>query len=161
MWTENEEVSPGERGREVFPTLCLKSPLASKAGDQSPPWGPKCPKSSFVLLTKLFCFPKMFFWEKQSEDIFLFFRIPNLLGSIRIYSSLSLFIVVHMFMAFCKINGNRIKNRDNCSGHGLMACSAGEKFPSEMREWFSLIILYPFTKASILPTLRQSLLEIL
>lgn len=91
----------------------------------SPPWGPKCPKSSFVLLTKLFCFSKMFFWEKQSEDIFLLFRIPNLLGSIRIYSSLLLLIVVHMFMAFCKINGDKIKNKDNCSGHGLMASSGG------------------------------------
>lgn len=88
-----------------------QSSFAWIPGDLSPPWGPKCPKSSFVVLTKLFCFSKMFFWEKQSEDIFLLFRIPNLLGSIRIYSSLLLFIVVHMFMAFCKINGDNKEQR--------------------------------------------------
>lgn len=103
----DEEVSPGEGGREVFPTLCLKSPLASIPGDLSPPWGPNCPKRSFVVLTKLFCFSKMFFWEKHSEDIFLLFIISSLLGSIRIYSSLLLFTVVHMFKAFCKIKGDK------------------------------------------------------
>lgn len=150
----NEEVSPGEGRREIFPTLCLKLPIALISSDLSPPWGTKCPKSSFVVLTKLFCFSKMFFWEKQSEDIFLLFRIPNLLGSVRIYSSLWLFIVVHMAVAFCKISGDRVKNKDNSSGHGLMASSGGEnKFPSEMREWFYFIILCPFTKAPILSTL--------
>lgn len=149
----NEEVSPGEGGREgsnFLPevTYCIR------AWWPEPIIRPKVSQSSFVVSTKLFCFSKIFFWEKQSEDIFLLFRIPNLLGLIRIYSSLLLFIVVHMFMVFWKINGDRIKNKDNCSGHGLMSSSRGEnKFPPEMREWFCFIILCPFMKASILPTL--------
>lgn len=138
----NEEVSLGEGGK-IFPTLCLKLPIALISSDLSPPWGTKCPKSSFVVLTKLFCFSKMFFWEKQSEDIFLWFKIPNFLGSIRIYSSLWLFIVVHMPMAFGKISEDGVKNKDNSSGHGLMASSGGEnKFPSEMRKWLYYFVSF-------------------
>lgn len=151
MWLRNEDVSPGEGGREVFLTLCMKLPVASIPGDPSPPFGPECPQSSFVISTNLFCASKIFFWEQQSEDIFLLFRIPKLLGSIRIYSSLLLFIAVHMFVASWKINGDRVKSRDNCSGRGLMESSGGEsEFPSEMREGVRFIILCSFTKASIL-----------
>lgn len=73
------------------------------------------------------------------------FRIANLLGSIRIYSSLFLFTVVHMSGAFWKINGDREKGKDNCLGHGLMESSrGGNAFPPEMRDWFRVIILCPF-----------------
>lgn len=59
-------------------------------------------------------------FERNSQDIFLLFRIANLLGSIRIYSSLFLFIVILMFMAFLKIKGEGGRSKDLCPGGGLM-----------------------------------------
>lgn len=83
--------------------------------------------------------------ERSGRDIFLLFGIANLLGSIRTHGSLLLFVVVHMFVAFWKINGDREKSKDNGLGRGLMESSrGGNTFPSEMREWLRLVILCPF-----------------
>lgn len=82
------------------------------------------------------------------------FRIPNLLGSVRIYSSLLLSIVIHMFMAFWQINRDRVESKINGSDLGLMESSGKENtFPSAMREWFHFIIVCPFTEVFILPIL--------